>query len=129
MFDAQADVIRGRLANPKSDLYIEDEDIRSESEAIFIEDKTFYETDNVFWIPKDAKFSLLLDQATNTDLPQMLDKAMKLIEDKNQSLKGVLYRQFSQLPLEPGKLGELLNTIAKLKFNPKYHGSKDIFGE
>lgn len=130
MFDAQAEVIRKRLADPSnSDLYIEDEEIRAESEEIFIQDRTFYETDNVFWIPEDAKFKSILEQATSADLAQRLDRAMSLIEAENSQLKGVLYREFSRLALDPGKLGDLVNTIARMRFNPKDHGSRDIFGE
>lgn len=129
MFDSQADVIRNRLADPSSDLYIEDEDIRNESAEDFVHDRTFYETDNVFWIPEEARFSTLLDKATAADIAQKLDKAMQLIEKDNTQLTGVLYREFSRLALEPGKLGELMNIVAKLKFNPADHGSRDIFGE
>ncbi|AHF00656.1 DNA methyltransferase [Thiomicrospira aerophila AL3] len=129
LFAAQEDVIRHRLADPQSDLFIEELEIREESADYFVEDKTFYESDNVFWIPKEAQFNTLLAKATDPALPQMLDKAMKLIEDENPSLKGVLYREFSRLALEPGKLGELMNTLARLKFNPEDHGSKDVFGE
>lgn len=129
MFDSQADVIRKRLADPSSDLYIEDEDIRNESAEDFVHDRTFYETDNVFWIPQEARFSTLLNSATAADIAQQLDKAMQLIEKDNTQLSGVLYREFSRLALEPGKLGELMNIVAKLKFNPADHGSRDIFGE
>jgi type I restriction enzyme M protein len=129
MFDAQAKVIKQRLADPQSDLFIDDEEIRTESEVIFIEDRTFYETDNVFWIPNEAKFTTLLEKAAAPDLAQQLDAAMQTIEAENQSLKGVLYREFSRLALEPGKLGELMAIIARLTFNPEDHGSRDVFGE
>ncbi|WP_419634646.1 type I restriction-modification system subunit M N-terminal domain-containing protein [Thiolapillus sp.] len=36
LFEAQADVIRQRLADPKSNLYIEDEEIREKNEDSFI---------------------------------------------------------------------------------------------
>ncbi|EEY3352791.1 SAM-dependent DNA methyltransferase [Escherichia coli] len=129
MFEAQAEIIKNRLAEPQSDLYIADEDIRNESVSDFIQDRTFYETDNVFWIPIEARFSTLLEKATAADFAQQLDKAMQKIEVENVQLSGVLYREFSRLALEPGKLGELMNIVAKLKFNPKDHGSRDIFGE
>jgi type I restriction enzyme M protein len=129
MFEAQAEIIKNRLAEPESDLYIADEDIRLESAGDFIHDRTFYETDNVFWIPEEARFSTLLEKATAADFAQQLDKAMQKIEVENTQLSGVLYREFSRLALEPGKLGELMNIVAKLKFNPKDHGSRDIFGE
>ncbi len=48
LFAAQEDVIRHRLADPQSDLFIEELEIREESAAYFVEDKTFYESDNVF---------------------------------------------------------------------------------
>ncbi|ELJ8572126.1 SAM-dependent DNA methyltransferase, partial [Vibrio cholerae] len=129
MFEAQAEIIKNRLAEPQSDLYIADEEIRNESASDFIQDRTFYETDNVFWIPIEARFSTLLEKATAADFAQQLDKAMQKIEVENVQLSGVLYREFSRLALEPGKLGELMNIVAKLKFNPKDHGSRDIFGE
>lgn len=129
MYDAQSQVIRHRLAEPKSEYYIEDEATRKESEAAFTGDKTFFDVDNVFWIPPDAHFSVLLAQATAPDLAQRLDKAMGAIEAENPRLKGVLYREFSRLELEPGKLGELMGLVARLKFDPHKHNSRDVFGE
>jgi type I restriction enzyme M protein len=129
MFDAQGKVIEQRLADPQSDLFIDDEEIRAESALIFREDPTFYSTDNVFWIPPEAKFATLLEKASAPDFAQQLDAAMQVIETVNPSLRGVLYREFSRLALEPGKLGELMAIIARLTFNPEDHGSRDVFGE
>jgi len=129
LFDAHAEVIRQRLADPASDIYIEDKATRKEAEASFVTDKTFYDQDNVFWVPADAHFGELLKQGTNTELPQLLDAAMGEIEAENPTLKGVLYREFSRLALGPGKLNDLMVVIARLKFDPKQHASRDIFGE
>ncbi len=129
MFDAQAAVIRRRLADPKSDLFVDDEATRAEVEPTFTADKTFYDQDNVFWVPPTAHFSTLLKQAADVELPQKLDAAMGEIEAENASLKGVLYREFSRLALAEGKLGELMGIVARLKFDPAQHGSRDVFGE
>ena len=129
MFDAQGRVIAKRLADPKAEYYIPDADSREEIAAQFAKDKTFYDADNVFWVPPKAHFSTLLDQAAAPDLAQRLDKALGEIEAENPSLKGVLYREFSRLELEPGKLGELMQLLAKLSFDPDRHGSRDVFGE
>ena len=129
MFDAQSAVIKQRIAEPKSEYYIEDPVVRRESEDAFIGDKTFYDQDNVFWIPVEAHFSVLLAQATAPDIAQKLDKGLGEIEAENPSLKGVLYREFSRLALEPGKLGELMGLVARLSFDPLKHGSRDVFGE
>lgn len=129
MFDAQSRVIGKRIADPKSEYYIDDPAIRTESESAFIGDKTFYDQDNVFWVPESARFEHLLALATAPDIAQKLDKALGEIEAENPSLKGVLYREFSRLALEPGKLGELMGLVARLKFDPDKHGSRDVFGE
>jgi type I restriction enzyme M protein len=129
LFDAQAARIRGRIADPQSDYFIDDPDVRRESESAFTSDKTFYAQDNVFWVPPEAHFDTLLMRATAPDLAQQLDQAMGLIELENPQLRGVLYREFSRLALEPGKLGELMGLIARLKFDPERHGSRDVFGE
>lgn len=129
MFDAQAAVIRKRLADPKSDLFVDDEATRAEVEPTFTADKTFYDQDNVFWVPPTAHFTTLLKQAVDVELPQKLDAAMGEIEAENASLKGVLYREFSRLALAEGKLGELMGIVARLKFDPEQHGSRDVFGE
>ncbi|WP_293815967.1 type I restriction-modification system subunit M N-terminal domain-containing protein, partial [Thiolapillus sp.] len=101
-----------RLADPKSNLYIEDEEIREKNEDSFINDKIFYEADNIFWVPEDVRFEALLAKAANADFPQKLDKAMAALEAENPSLKGVLYRDFGRLELEEGKLGDLMGIIA-----------------
>ncbi len=129
LFEAHADVIRSYLSDPKSDFFIENEEIRKESEAIFLTDKTFYESDNVFWVPEEAQFQILLSKASNADFPQQLDSAMRALEKENTSLKGVLYRDFGRLEIEDGKLGDLMAIIAQIKFDPTKHGSRDVFGE
>ena len=129
LFDAHAEVIRHRLADPASDIYIEDEPTRKDAEASFVCDKTFYDQDNVFWVPADSHFGVLLKKGTDPELPQFLDTAMGEIEAENPSLKGVLYREFARLALGPGKLNDLMVVIARLKFDAKQHGSRDVFGE
>ena len=129
MFDAQAGVIRRQLSEPRSDYYIADEASRAESEKDFLNDRAFYDQDNVFWVPPEARFGTLLAAATAPDLAQRLDRAMGDIESANTRLKGVLYREFSRLALEPGKLGELMGLVARLSFDPEKYGSRDVFGE
>jgi|SRR5579875_2526054 len=129
MFDAQAQVIHDRIGEPTSPFYIADPETRKDNEAAFTRDKTFYDADNVFWVPETAHFSTLLAQATAPDLAQRLDKAMGEMEAENPQLKGVLYREFSRLELEPGKLGELMQLLAPIKFDRATHGDRDVFGE
>ena len=129
IFNAQKEVIAAKAADPNSDQYIEDEELRAELLPAWLEDHSFYTADNVFWVPTEARYEVLQAQATSKDIAQKLDDAMALIEAENEKLRGVLYRDFGRLPLEPGKIGDLLDIIAKMKFDPKGDTSRDVFGE
>lgn len=128
IFEAQREVIRQRLADPNSDLYMP-EDMREEAFAALAEDRDAYKQDNVFWIPEEARYSELLKKAADPKLGKLLDDGMAAIERENEKLRGVLYRDFARLPLEDGVLGDLMGIIAKMKFDPKEHTSRDVFGE
>lgn len=129
IFNAQKEVIAAKAADPASDQYIEDEALRAELLPAWLEDHSFYTADNVFWVPPEARYEALQAQATSKDIAQKLDDAMALIEAENEKLRGVLYRDFGRLPLEPGKIGDLLDIIAKMKFDAKNDTSRDVFGE
>jgi type I restriction enzyme M protein len=128
IFDAQRDVIADRVAEPESPFYMP-EDMRADALELMVEDKDAYSQDNVFWIPPEARYDALLEQASSSKIKQLLDSAMEAIERENQKLRGVLYRNFGALPLEAGKVGKLVEMVAKMKFNPKDHASRDVFGE
>lgn len=128
IFAAQRGVIEKRLSNPDSDYYMS-EDMRVEALEELVEDRDFYTQDNVFWVPAEARFAHLLATASEPKLGQRLDDAIADIEKENTKLRGVLYRDFARLPLESGTLGELMEIIANLEFDPDKHGSRDVFGE
>jgi type I restriction enzyme M protein len=129
VFEAQADVIRARAADPHHDQYVEDPALRAELVEAWVKDKSFYEADNVFWIPEDARFDKLLAQAKVPGIAHKLDAAMASIEVENPKLRGVLYRDFGRLELDNGKIGDLLGIVGRLQFDPKEHTSRDVFGE
>ena len=129
IFDAQKDVIVTRAAEPSCDYYIPDVQSRGELVKEWIEDRSFYGSDNVFWIPPEARFITLLGQASDPKIAVKLDDAMASIEKENVKLRGVLYRDFGRLPIDAGKVGDLLEIVGRMKFDPKNHNSRDIFGE
>lgn len=128
-FDAQVDIIRARAKDPTSEQYVEDPARREKIIENRIKDKTFFEADNVFWVPEDARYGKLLAEARSPAIAHKLDAAMASIEVENPKLRGVLYRDFGRLELDAGKIGDLLGIIGKMKFDPKEHSSRDIFGE
>ncbi len=52
--------------------------------------------DNVFWVPKDARWSHLQANAKQTTIGKLIDDATLAIEAKNASLKSVLPKDYNR---------------------------------
>ena len=60
------------------------------------EDRDEYLAENIFYVPKDARWSEIKNHATSTDIGNVIDHAMDAIEKENDSLKGVLTKNYSR---------------------------------
>ena len=56
------------------------------------EDQDEYLAENVFWVPKEARWTYLQANAKQPTIGKLIDDAMLAIETSNPSLKGVLSR-------------------------------------
>ena len=52
----------------------------------FEEDRDEYEAENIFWVPKEARWGYLKDNAKDPKIGQIIDDAMILIEKENPTL-------------------------------------------
>lgn len=123
IFEAQAEKIKDELRENVP------EDMLDEIFADMVNDRDSYTKDNVFWIPEQARYKNLHAKASQPNLDELLDNAIRAIEEENPKLNGVLFRDFVRLPLPAGRLGELMDVIAKMEFSSERHGSRDVFGE
>lgn len=92
------------------------------------EDKDEYLADNVFWVPKEARWSHLQANAKRPTIGTLIDDAMRAIEKDNESLKGVLPKEYSRPALNKVMLGELIDLISGIALNEEGDRSKDILG-
>ncbi len=92
------------------------------------EDKDEYLADNVFWVPKEARWSHLQANAKLPSVGTMIDDAMRAIEKDNESLKGVLPKDYARPALNKVMLGELIDLISGIALNEEGNRSKDILG-
>ena len=92
------------------------------------EDKDEYLADNVFWVPKDARWSRLQANAKLPTIGMLIDDAMRAIEKDNESLKGVLPKDYARPALNKVMLGELIDLISGIALNEEGHASRDILG-
>ena len=58
------------------------------------EDPDEYAAENIFWVPKEARWSHLQANAKQPSIGKMIDEAMIAIEKRNESLKGVLPKDY-----------------------------------
>jgi type I restriction enzyme M protein len=92
------------------------------------EDKDEYLADNVFWVPKEARWSHLQANAKLPTIGTLIDDAMRAIEKDNESLKGVLPKDYARPALNKVMLGELIDLISGIAMNEEGDRSKDILG-
>ncbi|MDR0479160.1 MAG: type I restriction-modification system subunit M [Burkholderiaceae bacterium] len=97
-------------------------------DAAFAEDKDEYLADNIFWVPKEARWSHLRAGARQPGIGSLIDDAMRAIERDNESLKGVLPKDYARPALNKVMLGELIDLISGIALNEKNDKSKDVFG-
>ncbi len=92
------------------------------------EDPDEFRADNIFWVPKDARWSLLQGKAKQPTIGKLLDDAMVAIERDNPKLKGVLPKDYARPALDKQRLGELIDLIGTIGLGDKQNRSRDVLG-
>jgi type I restriction enzyme M protein len=92
------------------------------------EEKDYYLRENIFWVPKDARWDLLQKNAKQPTIGVTVDTAMDAIERENPSLRGVLPKNYGREALDKQRLGELIDLISTIALGDKESKSKDILG-
>ena len=92
------------------------------------EDPDEYLAENVFWVPKEARWSHLQANAKQPTIGKLIDDAMIAIESNNASLKGVLPKDYNRPALNKVMLGELIDLISGIAMHEKGAKAKDVLG-
>jgi type I restriction enzyme M protein len=92
------------------------------------EDRDEYLAENIFWVPKEARWSYLQDNAKQPSIGRLIDDAMVAIERDNKSLKGVLPKDYARPSPDKQRLGELIDLVGTIGLGSAEHRSKDILG-
>ena len=92
------------------------------------EDPEEYLAENVFWVPKEARWSHLQANAKQSTIGKLVDDAMLAIEAKNESLKGVLPKDYARPALNKTMLGELIDLVSEIGTDEEADRSRDILG-
>lgn len=93
----------------------------------FEEDKDEYTSENIFFVPQEARWTVVAEAAHTSEVGTAIDNAMRLIEKENPRLKGILPKNFARPELDKRRLGDVVDLFTNIQM--KEHGdSKDILG-
>ena len=92
------------------------------------EDKDEYKAENVFFVPAEARWNMLVSQAKLPIIGVTIDAAMDAIEKENPSLKGVLPKVYARQNLDPTSLGELIDLVSNIALGDTKSRSADVLG-
>ncbi len=92
------------------------------------EDKDEYLAANVFWVPKEARWSFLQAGAKQPAVGRLVDDAMVAIERDNPRLKGVLPKDYARPALDKHRLGELIDLVGTIGLGDQANRAKDVLG-
>jgi type I restriction enzyme M protein len=99
-----------------------------EAEGADPEDPDEYRAINIFWVPKEARWSFLKASAPQPTIGTIVDDAMEAIERDNPSLKGVLPKDYARPGLDKQRLGQLINLVSDIGLGSPADRAKDVLG-
>ena len=80
-----------------------------------------------FFVPPDARWSVIAKNAHTPKIGTILDKAMNAIEADNRSLKGVLPKNYANPELNKRVLGNVVDVFTNMDMSDT-EASKDLLG-
>ncbi len=92
------------------------------------EDPDEYRAESIFWVPKEARWSHLKANAPQPTIGRLVDDAMTAIERDNESLKGVLPKDYARPGLDKQRLGQLINLVSDIALGSAADRAKDTLG-
>ena len=126
-FAARRAEIETRLKDPEDEYYYGD--ANAEDVAAELDDRDYYTSANVFWVPEGARWEAIRNLAKQPDIGKHIDDALALIEGENAKLKGILDKRFARAQLPDGKLGELVDLVSTIGFGDTPDIARDTLGQ
>lgn len=88
------------------------QELIDEGKQAYMDMVEFYAMKNVFYLPPEARWIYIKQQAKQADIALKIDTALHTVEKNNKALKGALPdNYFSRIGLDSSKLSALIDTI------------------
>ena len=87
-----------------------------------------YAERNVFWVPPQARWSIIQSRSKQEDIGKTIDDAMGAIESDNPVLRGVLPKDYGRQALDKERLGGVVDLISNIQVGTEEARSTDVLG-
>jgi type I restriction enzyme M protein len=94
----------------------------------FEDDKDAYSEDNIFFVPKEARWNKIALAAHTPEIGTVLDDAMRAIETENKTLKNVLPKTYATPDLDKRVLGDVVDLFTNMNM-AETGENKDVLGK
>lgn len=99
-----------------------------EEGAGFEEERDEYLADNIFYVPEESRWDYIAKHSNQSEIGQVIDRAMAAIENENIRLKGILAKNFARPELDKRRLGETVDIFTNIPV-VAHKDKKNILGK
>ena len=92
------------------------------------DDRDEYRRENIFWVPREARWKHIRAQAKQPAVGKLVDDAMARIERDNPTLKEVLPKDYARPALDKQRLGQTIDLVSNIRVGDRDARSKDVLG-
>ncbi len=93
-----------------------------------LENRDEYTAERVFWVPPEARWANLQNQAARPEIATLIDDAILAVERDNPNLKSKLPRDYARRGIAPEKMKGLIDLIANIGFKGDRAKARDTLG-
>ena len=124
-FAARRSELERRFNDPSDEYYLDEPKLIPDE----LEDRDYYTSVNVFWVPETARWETIRAAAKQADIGKRIDDALAIIEVENPKLKNILDKRYARAQLPNGKLGELVDVVSTIGFGEDAGNARDVLGQ
>ncbi len=92
------------------------------------EDPDEYRAQNIFWVPPEARWQYLKNQARQPTIGRLVDDAMTAIERDNPALRDVLPKDYARPALDKTRLGQVVDLVSNMQIGGSEARATDVLG-
>ena len=92
------------------------------------EDPDEYTAQSIFWVPPEARWEHLKDQARQPEIGRLVDDAMIAVERDNPALKDVLPKEYGRDALDKQRLGQVVDLVSNIRVGGAEAQATDVLG-